>query len=116
MRVLVTGGSGYLGSYTVAALVRAGHDVRVFARSPERVATTLVPLGVEVGDIAPGDVTDAASVEAALLNCDAVVHTASVYSLDPRQAHTIGETNARGTRTVLQAAKRVSLDPIVYVS
>jgi dihydroflavonol-4-reductase len=116
MRVLVTGGSGYVGSHTVAALIRAGHDVRVFARSPDRVATTLEPLGVEVGDIAPGDVTDAASVEAALLNCDAVVHAASVYSLDPRQAHTIGETNARGTRTVLEAAKRARLDPIVYVS
>jgi nucleoside-diphosphate-sugar epimerase len=116
MRVLVTGGSGYVGSHTVAALVRAGQDVRVFARSPDRLATTLEPLGVEVGDIAPGDVTDAASVEAALLNCDAVVHAASVYSLDPHQAHTIGETNARGTRTVLEAAQRAGLDPIVYVS
>jgi dihydroflavonol-4-reductase len=116
VRVLVTGGSGYVGAHTVAALLHAGNDVRVFARSPDRVKTALEPLGAEVGDIAPGDVTDAASVEAALLNRDAVVHAASVYSLDPRDARTIGVTNARGTRTVLDAAKRAGLDPIVYVS
>ena len=116
MRVLVTGGSGYLGAHTVSALLQAGHDVRVFARSADRVRTALEPLGVEVGDVAPGDVTDAASVEAAMLNCDAVVHAASVYSLDPRDARTIGRTNTRGTRVVLEAARDARLDPIVDVS
>ena len=116
MRVLVTGGSGYLGAHAVSALLHAGHEVRVFARSADRVRAALEPLGAEVGDIAPGDVTDAASVEAALLNCDAVVHAASVYSLDPRDARRIGRTNSRGTRVVLEAARAARLDPIVDVS
>jgi nucleoside-diphosphate-sugar epimerase len=116
VRVLVTGGSGYLGAHTVSALLHAGHEVRVFARSADRVRVALEPLGAEVGDIAPGDVTDPASVEAALLNCDAVVHAASVYSLDPRNARTIGRTNTRGTRVVLEAARDARIDPIVDVS
>jgi nucleoside-diphosphate-sugar epimerase len=116
MRVLVTGGSGFVGSHAVAALLRSGRDVRVFARSPGRVQTSLEPLGVTVSDIATGDVTEPASVETAIDGCDAVVHAASVYSLDPRDADRIAATNVQGTRTVLDAARRANIDPVVYVS
>src|SRR5438067_4868475 len=116
MRVLVTGGTGYVGSHAVAALVRSGHEVRLLVRSPERVATSLDPLGVSAPDVAVGDVTDAVSIDAALTGCDAAVHAASVYSLDPRDAPTIAATNVRGTETVLGAARRAEVDPIVYVS
>lgn len=116
MRVLVTGATGYVGSHAAAAVVRSGHDVRALVRSPERVSTSLGPLGVSVPDVAVGDITDAASIEAALTGCDAVVHAASVYSLDPRDAPVIAATNVRGTETVLGVAQRAGIDPIVYVS
>jgi dihydroflavonol-4-reductase len=48
--------------------------------------------------------------------CQAVVHAASVYSLDPRQAALMARTNPTGTDIVLRAALRQGLDPIVYVS
>src|SRR6266496_5805083 len=62
MRVLVTGGTGYVGSHSVAALARAGQRVRVLARSPERVPAALEPLGVDGVETAIGDVTDLAAV------------------------------------------------------
>lgn len=116
MRVLVTGATGYVGSHAAAELVRSGHEVRVLVRSRERVATSLGPFGVSVPDVAVGDITDATSVEAALTGCDTVVHAASVYSLDPRDAPMIAVTNVRGTEIVLGAAQRADIDPIVYVS
>ncbi len=118
MRVTVTGGTGFVGSHTVAALRRAGHDVRLLARTPERVADALGPVGVDAGavDVVPGDVTDAASVARAVDGADAVVHAASVYSLDRRAAEAIERTNVEGTRIVLEAAHRAGARRIVHVS
>jgi dihydroflavonol-4-reductase len=48
--------------------------------------------------------------------CQAVVHAASVYSFDSRDARHIRQVNVRGTDLVLGAAHRAGLDPIVYVS
>jgi nucleoside-diphosphate-sugar epimerase len=116
--VLVTGGTGYVGSHTVAALVERGHEVRVLVRDPRRVTAALTPLGVPATDLGTvvGDVTDPAAVDQALRGCEAVVHAASVYSLDSRDARRIRQVNVRGTDVVLGAAHRAGLDPIVYVS
>jgi uncharacterized protein YbjT (DUF2867 family) len=64
--VLVTGGTGYVGSHSIAALAGAGHRIRVFARSPDRIPAALEPLGVDSVETAVGDVTDPAAVERAL--------------------------------------------------
>jgi nucleoside-diphosphate-sugar epimerase len=90
--------------------------VRLLARTPESVATALAPHGVEVQDVVPGDVTDAASVERGMEGCDAVLHAASIYSLDVRKAKTMADVNVNGTETVLAAGERLGLDPIVHVS
>ena len=114
MRVLVTGGTGFVGSHTVAALVNGDHQVRLLVRDRQRVA----PLGLQAGelDTIVGDVTDPAAVDQAVAGCQAVVHAGSVYSLDSRDAGRIRQVNVRGTDLVLGAAHRAGLDPIVYVS
>jgi dihydroflavonol-4-reductase len=118
MRVLVTGGTGYVGSHTVAALVEAGHDVRLLVRAIQRVAPAVAPLGLHPSDLdtVVGDVTDPAAVDQAVRGCEAVVHAGSVFSLDSRDARRIRQVNVRGTDLVLGAAHRAGLDPIVYVS
>lgn len=116
MRVLVTGGTGFVGSHTVAALVRAGHDVHLLVRSPARIAPALEPLGVTGVSHAVGDITDAPSVAAAMGGCEAVVHAASVFSYDVRQVAEIARVNVPGTEIVLGEAAHLGLDPIVYVS
>ena len=114
--MLVTGGTGYVGSHAVAALVGAGHRVRVLARSAEKVPAALGPLGVHGVQTAIGDVTEPAAVERALEGCDAVLHAASVFSLDARRADDMHSVNVRGTEVVLGTAHRLGLDPIVHVS
>ena len=73
MKILVTGGTGFVGSVTAKALVEAGHEVRLLVRSAEKAEKVCKALGMQVSDIALGDVTDKASVEKAVSGCDAIV-------------------------------------------
>lgn len=110
----MTGGTGFVGSHTVAALVRHGHEVRVMARRPEAVARVLEPLGV-TADAVRGDVTDPRDVATALDGCDAVVHAAAHVGVSTGVGAD-GNVNVDGTRHVLDRAVRLGLDPVVYTS
>jgi nucleoside-diphosphate-sugar epimerase len=119
VKVLVTGGTGFVGAHTVAALLDAGHEVRVLARRPERVATTLGALGVDTAalDIAVGDMVDTEAVARAVKGMDAVIHSAAVVEvLDRKLAEQTVDTNVNGTRIVIDAAIAEGCDPIVHVS
>ena len=116
MRVLITGGTGFIGSHSVAVLLSQGHRVRLLVRSRERVVRSLSPLGAAEVESVVGDVTVPGSVEEAMAGCDAVLHAAAIYTYDTRAASRIRETNVRGTEIVLGAAVRAGLDPIVHVS
>ncbi|WDZ83317.1 NAD-dependent epimerase/dehydratase family protein [Micromonospora cathayae] len=118
MTVLVTGGTGFVGSHTVAALRRAGRPVRLLVRDPARVAPALAPLGVDPDgvEVVSGDVTDPAAVAAAVRGCAAVLHAASVYSFDPRAHARMRAVNVRGTEVVLDAARSAGVGQIGYVS
>ena len=104
MRVLVTGGTGFVGGWTAKAIADAGHCVRFLVRKPERLQTSVATLGVDVSDFAVGDITDAESVREALRGCDAVVHSAALVATDPRQDEQMLTTNMAGARNVLGQA------------
>ncbi len=116
MRVLVTGGTGFIGSHTVAALVKQGHRVRLLARSHDRVDPALAPHGSPATEVVIGDVTDQDTVLAAVTGCEAVIHAANVFSFDPGRTETMNTVNEQGTELVLAEASRAGLDPIVHVS
>nr|MDT0656862.1 NAD-dependent epimerase/dehydratase family protein [Micromonospora sp. DSM 115978] len=118
MQVLVTGGGGFIGSHTVAELVRTGHRVRMLVRDTTRALAALRPLGIPEAavELVAGDVTDAAGVASAVRGCDAVLHAASIYSFDTRDHTAMRRVNAAGTETVLAAARAAGADPIVHVS
>ncbi|MGI8779464.1 MAG: NAD-dependent epimerase/dehydratase family protein [Solirubrobacteraceae bacterium] len=116
MKVLVTGGTGFVGSHSVRALLDAGHEVRMLVRAPERIARALDPLGVQAPEHAVGDVTDAETVRRALEGCDAVQHAANVFSFDVRDVARMQQDNRRGTEVVLTTAQELGLDPIVHES
>jgi dihydroflavonol-4-reductase len=118
MRVLVTGGTGYVGAHTVAALFAVGHDVRLLVRRPDRVAPALAPLGVDPAaiEVVVGDVRDHDAVIRAVHGMDAVINAANVYSLNAARGELMWQVNTGGTRTVLAAAAERGLDPIVHVS
>lgn len=76
MRVLVTGGTGYVGSAVVRALVAAGHKVTGLSRSTE-AAKKLAALDAHAR---PGSIDQPASIERAADGHDALVHIAASYS------------------------------------
>jgi nucleoside-diphosphate-sugar epimerase len=114
MLVLVTGATGFVGSHTVATLLRDGHDVRILVRNPDRVAPALGPHGVTAPAVR-GDMTDPSSVAAAVKGCDAVIHAAGEVGVasgtGPRTT-----ANVDGVRTVISAALDAGIDPVVYTS
>src|ERR1700730_8003079 len=116
MRVLVTGGTGFVGGWTAKAIADAGHTVRFLVRTPAKLETSVAKLGVDVSDHVVGDIKDRESVREALTGCDAVVHSAALVATDPRQTPQMLATNMEGARNVLGQAVHLGLDPIVHVS
>lgn len=112
----MTGGTGFVGSWTAQAVEEAGHQVRFLVRSPEKLATSVATLGVDVSDFVVGDITDAESVRNGLEGCDAVVHCAAVVAIGPGAAERMARTNLAGARNVLGQAAELGLDPAVHVS
>lgn len=116
MRVLVTGGTGFVGGWTAKAIADAGHSVRFLVRNPARLKTSVAKLGVDVSDFAVADISDRDSVREALNGCDAVVHSAALVATDPRETSRMLSTNMAGAQNVLGQAVELGMDPIVHVS
>jgi dihydroflavonol-4-reductase len=116
VKVLVTGATGFTGSHTVRALVAAGHDVRLFARDPDKVRLVFEPHGVVPNDVVVGDMTDPDAVQRALAGCDGVVHTAALVELRRSAARRVEDSNVRGVELIIGGAARRGLASIVHVS
>ncbi len=111
MKVLVTGGTGFIGSHLVSALGRRGQDVRCLVRSRSSV-DRLRSNGVE---LAWGDVADESSVARAVADVDVVYHLAG--AIKALRASDYLRVNETGTRNVARAcAARTSPPALVLLS
>ena len=112
MRVLVTGGSGFIGSHVLDVLAAAGHEPVVLDLVPSRHH----PLGTYATIC--GDITDREVTRRAVRGCDAIIHLAAVADVndvvaDPVRADSV---NAHGTEVILEAARREEVGRMVYGS
>lgn len=119
MRVLVTGGSGFLGAWIVRRLVKRGVEPRVFDVDASR-ATVAEIAGAEVArtlDWRIGDIRSTEEVKRAAEGCDAVIHLAGVLTpacrADPMRG---AEINLIGTLNVFEAARQHGFASVVYAS
>jgi farnesol dehydrogenase len=110
MKVLVTGGTGYLGRAVVRALAARGHGVVVFSRT---AAASGLPGSLAVVN---GDVRDRAALERAAAGCDAIAHAAALVSIWRRRRQDFDDVNVGGLRNVLDAAAAQRIPRVVYTS
>lgn len=112
MRVLLTGATGYVGSYVLRELLRQDHTPRCLIRGP---ASDLAVQSDAV-EIATGDVTEPASLDTAFSDCDAVIHLVGIIEEAPSQGATFDRVHVGGTRHVVNAARDAGIDRFVHMS
>lgn len=113
-RVLVTGGSGFIGSHLAEKLVQLGKDVTIF----DNLSTGRVGNNPKGARFVRGDIRDLESLEGALRNVDLVFHEAANASTpksveDPKYDF---DVNVLGTFNVLSAAVNCDVKRLVYAS
>ncbi len=108
MKVLVTGGTGYLGRAVVRTLAARGHELVVFARSAS--------LSGLPGTLVDGDIRDRAALERAASGCSAISHSAALVSIWRKRRADFDEINVGGLRNVLAAASALNIPRVIYTS
>ena len=117
MRVLVTGGGGFIGSHLAERLLRDGHAVRVLDNFSSGRRDNLLPFWDEI-ELVEGDIQSYERVHTAVRGCDLVVHQAALPSV-PRSVQdplTSNASNVTGTLNVLLAARDSGVQRVVCAS
>ena len=107
MRILVTGGAGYVGSTLVPMLLEQGHKVRVYDALKFGGQGLLPCCQNRFFELVKGDVCDAQAMTKALDGVDAIVHLAAIvgYPACKKEPQVAQSTNVDGTRTLLSCRK-----------
>jgi dihydroflavonol-4-reductase len=112
MKALVTGATGFVGAAVVRALIKTGVEVRVLARRDSDFSN-LQQFKI---DGAYGDLRDKGSLRKALAGCGQLYHVAAHYALWARDPAIFYDVNVTGTKNLMEAARDVGTDRIVYCS
>lgn len=107
MKVLVTGGTGFIGQYLIKELIRNDYEVRALSRE----------IGQKRKDVelVVGDITKPKTLSQAFKNIDAVFHNAA-YAMDWGPKKEFQSVNVEGTRNVSEACKNAGIKYMVYTS
>lgn len=118
MRILVTGGAGYLGSVLSLDLLRKGHEVCVFDNLTYGGRPVLSLVGQDGFEFVRGDVRDGKAIREALRGVDSVVHLAAIVG-DPacaRQPELAKAVNLDASLHLVQTAREVGVSRFVFAS
>jgi dihydroflavonol-4-reductase len=112
MKIFVTGGTGFIGTYLVKQLAQTKHELHCLAR--EKSNTQFLK---ETGaNIFVGDVTDKASILKGMEGCDWVIHLASSFVFWVTDNQLFNDVNIAGTRNVMESALEKGISKVVYIS
>lgn len=114
-KILVTGGTGFLGAYIIRELVERGYHVRAIHRSnnlPKYIPGTIL----ESVQWMEGDVLDVVSLEDAMEGVEGVIHSAAIVSFLKKERKKMYQVNVEGTANVVNIALEKKVPKLVHVS
>jgi dihydroflavonol-4-reductase len=114
MKVLVTGGAGFIGSHVVKILLQRDYQVRVL-HLPNEKLNNLADV-IDQIELQAGDITSYSEVLDIMEGCDQVIHLAAVYALWLPDQELMRRVNVAGTENILRAAKELKLGRVVCTS
>jgi dihydroflavonol-4-reductase len=114
--VLVTGGTGFLGSYIIKHLVEKGYSVRAIRREKAVLPSYIPREKFEKVEWIQGDILDVLSLEEAMEGVDQVIHAAAVVSFLKADRKKMYQVNVEGTANVVNIALEKNVKRLVYIS
>jgi nucleoside-diphosphate-sugar epimerase len=114
-RILVTGGTGFLGGYILQELVEKGYSVRAIRRG--KAQPVFIPAAIlDKVEWVKGDILDVLGLEEAMDGMDGVVHAAAKVSFSRRDRHDLFQTNVEGTANVVNIALEKNIRRFIHIS
>lgn len=121
MKILLTGGMGFIGSHTAVVLLEAGHDVVLYDNLSNADRSVLDRLEIIAGrrpQFIEGDIRDKAAMTAALRGVDAVIHFAGLKAVGESVHKPIEyfDNNVHGTLVLLEAMRETGVSRLIFSS
>lgn len=114
-KLLVTGGTGFLGSYIIKALIAKGYAVRAIRRSNK--LPFYIPKEIfDKVEWVDGDILDVISLEEAMQGINTVIHSAAIVSFHKRDRELMYQVNVEGTANVVNAALEQNVKRLIHIS
>ncbi len=114
--ILVTGGTGFLGSYIIKELVEKNYSVRSLRRNTSKLPFYIPAEIFQKVEWVEGDILDAVSLEEAMEGVDAVIHSAAIISFHKNDRKQMYHVNIQGTANMVNTALEKNISRFVHVS
>jgi nucleoside-diphosphate-sugar epimerase len=113
--ILVTGGTGFLGSYIICELVKKNYAVRAIRRGNKTPHWIPADILAKV-EWVEGDILDVVSLQDAMEGIDTVIHSAAIVSFSKKERKQMYQVNVEGTANVVNMALEMEVKRLVYIS
>ena len=114
-RILVTGGTGFLGSYILQELIEHGYSVRALRRTAKNISWIPTDIQSQI-EWVDGDILDVVSLEEAMQDVHAVIHSAAIVSFRSSERKRMYQVNVEGTANVVNIALECGVPRLIHIS
>jgi len=112
MKIFITGGTGFIGRYTIELLSKTNHQLKALVRKSSN-ASFFDKLNITKVE---GDLRDKKSLLEGMRDCDSVINIAAHYTFWEPDDKIYSEVNIKGTQSVMECALESGIKKIVHVS